>query len=189
MQILHSEFIGKPVMAVHTGEQICVITGCIVHQDNLKIILLVTKAGLQKNPLYLLPDSIRFADSKRLIVDSTNSLSEFDELVRYQHDILHSYQPLRKKVITEAGKKLGSVIDYSFDNQHYFIQKLYVQAGLLKRFLQAQSIIDRTMIVETKPNCIVVKDAVVSDKSSVKSTIPSKVSTKAVARSVKKLPS
>lgn len=189
MQILRSEFIGKPVMGVHTGEQICVITDCIIHKENLKIILFSAQAGFQKQKLYLLPNHIRFADSKRLIVDSAQSLSEFNELVRYQNDIIHNYQPLKKKVVTISGKKLGTVSNYSFDNQHNFIQKLYVQANFLKRFLQAQFIIDRTSVIETKPNCIVVKDAVVSEKSVIKAPIPTKPEAKAVARSIKNIPS
>jgi sporulation protein YlmC with PRC-barrel domain len=188
MQILRSDFIGKPVMGVHTGEQICVISDCVVHKDNLKIVLFAAQAGLQKEVLYLLPNSIRFADSKRLIVDSAQSLSEFDELVRYQHDILHTYKLLHKKVITSSGKRLGTVIDYSFDNQHNFVQKLYVRAILLKRFLQPQFIIDRSAILDTKPNSIVVKDAVVTETSTLETILPSKPDVEVTAKSVKKIP-
>ena len=189
MQILRSEFIGKPVMGVHTGEQICAITDCIIHQENLKILLFVTQAGLQKNPLYLLPNNIRFADNKRLIVDSAQTLSEFDELVRYQHDILDSYQPIRKKVVTVSGKKLGTVLDYSFDNQHNFIQKIYVRANFFKRFMQAQFVIDRVAIVETKKNSIIVKDATVNEGSTLKNPLPQKTEAKIAARSIKNNPS
>jgi uncharacterized protein YrrD len=185
MQILRSEFVGKVVMSVHTGEQICVITDCIIQQNNLRIILFSTRVGLQKKQLFLLPKCIRFADRRRLIVDSNQSLSEFDELVRYQHDILHTYQPLRKKVVTESGKKLGTVSDYSFDNQHNFVQKLYVHANFFKRLLQTQLIIDRSSIIETKTDKIIVKDTVMSEKSTIKTAITAKTNSKVPARSAK----
>ncbi|MFO0862947.1 MAG: PRC-barrel domain-containing protein [Candidatus Saccharibacteria bacterium] len=188
MQVLQSEFSGKPIMGVHTGEQLCVVTGFVVHPGNLKIILFIANAPLQKQPYYLLPNSIRFADSKRLIIDSAQSLSEFDELVRYQHDILHNFNPIKKKVITQSGKKLGTVVDFSFDNQHNFIQKLYVRASFFKRFLQAQFIIDRNSVIETTPNSIIVKDTVDELPATIKSPLPNKPPAKGLARSIKKSP-
>lgn len=188
MQILLSEFTGKPVMGVHTGEQICVITDCIIHKENLKILLFVTQTGLKKESLYLLPNNIRFSDSKRLIVDSASSLSDFEELVRYQHDILHSFNPIRKKVVTLSGKKLGIVTDYSFDNQHNFVQKLYVASNFFKRLLQARFVIDRSAIIETTANSIVVKDSVVTENSTIKNVLPSNQENKVSPRTTKDIP-
>ncbi len=188
MQVLQSEFSGKPIMSVHTGEQLCVVTGFVIHPDNLKILLFIAHAPLQKQSYYLLPSSIRFADSKRLIIDSAQSLSEFDELVRYQRDILHNFNPLKKKVITQSGKKLGVVQNFSFDNQHNFVQKLYVQANFFKRFLQTQFIIDRNVIIETTKNSIIVKDTVEELPATIKTPLTNKTTAKGLARSIKKSP-
>ncbi len=188
MQILQSDFCGKSIMSVHTGEQLCVVTGFVIHPDNLKIVLFITHASLKKQPYYLLPSSIRFADSKRLIIDSAQSLSEFDELVRYQRDILNNYNPVKKRVVTQSGKKLGTVANFSFDNQHNFVQKLYVQAGFFKRFLQTQFVIDRSVIIETTKNTIVVKDTVEELPATIKSPLTNKGPAKSLARPIKKSP-
>ncbi len=188
MQVLQSQFIGKPIMGVHTGEQLCVITGFVIHPDNLKIILFIAHATLQKKPYYLLPTSIRFSDSKRLIIDSAQNLSEFDELVRYQNDILNNYTPKGKKVITQSGKKLGVVDDFSFDSQHNFVQKIYVKANLFKRFLQQQFIIERNLIVETTKQTIIVKDAVSEIHSSLRTPIADESTAKSLAHPIKKSP-
>ncbi len=188
MQILQSDFKGRPIMSVHTGEQLCVITDFVIHPDNLKILLFIAHAPLYKQPYYLLPSSIRFADSKRLIIDSAQSLSEFDELVRYQHDILQSFSPIKKRVVTQFGKKLGTVRNFSFDSQHNFIQKLYVEANIFKRFLQTQFVVDRSTIIKTTKNSIIVKDTTNELTNVVKSPITNKTTTRSLARSIKKIP-
>jgi sporulation protein YlmC with PRC-barrel domain len=123
-------------------------------------------------PLYLLPTDIRFFNEQKILIDSDQKLSEFEDLVRYQHVITEHYSVIGKHVITSSGKKLGKVRDFLFDPSHYFLTKLVISPPLLRKFLVASLLIDRNDIIETKKNHIIVKENLAKIKKASPSVLP-----------------
>ncbi len=158
MQILSSQFVGKPIISVQTSEIIGYIKDMVTKQEDLKIVALCVSQPHQKESYYLLPSDIRFFNKDKVIVDSFQKLSEFSELVRYQHDITSNYRIIKKRVKTSSGKKLGRVVDYMFDPAHYFVTKLNVKPLLLQNIVYTKLLIDRDDIIDTQKNYIIVKD-------------------------------
>ncbi len=159
MQKLSSSFIGLPVVSVQSSEPLGLLSDLVVKSEDLKIVLLVVSSHAKsKSKKYLLPRDIRFFNNKKVLIDSVQNLSDFDELVRYQNDILNSYRLPGKRVESASEKKIGKVTNFSFDPAHFYVTKLNVNPGFFKNFLVTNLLIDRSSIVETKKNTIVVKD-------------------------------
>ncbi len=158
MQIIASEFIGLNVVSVQSAEVLGVINGFVLKPEDLKIIVFSLQTFSSREKHYLLPRDIRHFNNQKVLIDSLQNISEFSDLVRYQHDITNDYALIHKPVETVGGKKLGRVVDYMFDPAHYYITKLKVRPRLLSGIFVSSLLIDRSSIVETKQNVIIVKD-------------------------------
>lgn len=169
---MYSDFIGKPVVSVQSGHPLGSLTDVILVSDSLKMTVCTVHSPESRAPLYLLPSDIRFFNDQKILVDSDQKLSEFEDLVRYQHAITEHYSVISKHVVTSSGKKLGKVRDYLFDPSHYFLTKLVISPPLLRKFLVASLLIDRNDIVETKKNHIIVKENLAKIKKASPSVLP-----------------
>jgi len=145
MQKLSSELLSKPIVGVQNAETLGILTGFIVKSSDFKIVVCIVTSTVSKNKLYLLPSDIRLVNNDKIIIDSHQKLSDFEDLIRYQHDITENYNVIGNKVETSSGKKLGRVSDFIFDPAHFYISKLYVKPGFKKN----------TIIV--KDNCAKIK--------------------------------
>lgn len=173
MQKLCSELIGGMVFGIQNGQEIGRISNFVVSSSDLKIIAYVVEPNFTKNNLYLLPGDIRLMDGPKVLVNSEENLSEFDELIRFQHAITENYKIITSRVITSSGKRIGKVIDFMFDSEISYITKISVVPTLLKKLLVTNLLIDRADIVDTKPGLIIVKDNLVkSSESSAKVLAP-----------------
>ena len=83
--------------------------------------------------------------------------------------IAHSYDPVDKPVVSDSGRKLGNVEDFSVNLETARIKKLYVRQSVIRSWLGSSLIIDRTQIIDISPKQITVRDATVSN-----SLLPSK---------------
>lgn len=172
MQKLSSDFIGKPIVSVQGAEIIGILSSVIIKPSDFKMIVCVVSPLISKNKLYLLPGDIRLFNNDKIIIDSHQKLSEFEDLVRYQHDIINNYNVIGKKVETTSGKRLGKVSSFMFDPAHYYISKLYVRPGILKSIVVTNLLIDRADVVDTKKNTIIVKDNFAKIKKTSPSVLP-----------------
>jgi len=172
MQKLSSELVGRPIVSVQSSQHLGTLTGFILSNEDLKIVACTVAVPGTKNVHYLLPNDIRFFNAQKILVDSHQNLSEFADLVRYQHTITDNYMLIGKKVETTAGKKLGKVTSFLFDPAHYYVTKLGVTPPLFKKFLVTHLLIDRADIIETKKNTIIVKENVAKIKKSAPAVLP-----------------
>lgn len=172
MQKLSSDLLEKPVVGVQNAETLGLITGFIVKSSDFKIVACVVNSSISKNKLYLLPSDIRLVNNDKIIIDSHQKLSEFEDLVRYQHEITQNYNVIGNKVVTTSGKRLGKVENFIFDPAHFYISKLYVKPNILKSLLVTNLLIDRADVVDVKKNTIVVKDNYAKIKKASPSVLP-----------------
>lgn len=172
MQKLSSELLSKPIVGVQNAETLGILTGFIVKSSDFKIVVCIVTSTVSKNKLYLLPSDIRLVNNDKIIIDSHQKLSDFEDLIRYQHDITENYNVIGNKVETSSGKKLGRVSDFIFDPAHFYISKLYVKPGLLKSLMITNLLIDRADVVDVKKNTIIVKDNYAKIKKTSPSVLP-----------------
>ncbi len=171
MQKLCSNFIGLPIVSVQSSEPLGMLSDLVIKSEDLKIVLIIVTTSA-KEKKYLLPRDIRFFNNQKVLVDSIQNISDFDDLVRYQNDIIHNYTLIGKRVVSASVKRIGKVTNFSFDPAHFYVTKLNVTPGLFKNFLVTNLLIDRSSIVETKKNMIVVKDNFAKIKKTATAPLP-----------------
>jgi len=172
MQKRIEDFLGKPVVSIQSAAILGTIVNLVIQSGDLKIVACEISVQNTKEKLYLLPNDIRFLNNDKVLINSVQSLTEFDDLVRYQHNILHNYQLTGKQVETVSGKKLGKVVGYVFDADHFIVKKLSVKQGMFKSLIATDLLIDIADIIDTKPKMIVVKDNLIDLKKASPSVLP-----------------
>lgn len=175
MQRLASQLDNMPVFAVHNGAVLGHIQSLLVNPDSLKTVALKIKSPEQSNPLYLLPVDIRHLDASKVIIDSHTGLSEAEELIRLKPFLDHPFDLIGASVVTQGGKKLGKVKDFTITADDFLVTKLYLKSRSLWRLLYDSHIINRSAIVDVKDQkTIVVKDSTMKLHKSNPSVLPAK---------------
>lgn len=170
MQRLASTFIGQAVYSVHSSDQIGVIKSLLVRESDLKVELIVV-VTISAKTSYLLPSDVRFESPEKIIVNSHHDLSEAEDLLRYKQSIRNPFLLLGCKVVTQTGKKLGKVRDYTLDTQHFFINKIHV-SNLWGTLISDKLIIARSDIVDVDRAKVTVRDGVVKIKKANAKPLP-----------------
>lgn len=168
MQRLASQIIGSSIFSVHAGGKIAEVTGILVRRKDLKVQLFAVKPVDNDKKQFLLSSDIRAYDGNRQIIDSYQDMSEEDELIRHHELIKDGGKLIGSKVVTQSGKHLGKVLDFSIDTTHHFANKIHVRATWPQRLIHERLIIDRSDIVDITDNKIIVRDATVKAKSTAK---------------------
>lgn len=174
MQILASSLIGANVLSIHSGQNLGKISGWLVSTKDLKIELLVVSAN-DKKTLYLMANDIRSLGNgakSMIIIDSSDKLSEKEDLLRHQDLIGSKFDLMGLRVATQSGKKIGKVKDLSIDFQDLYILKLHIKAKVLQRITNERLLVDRTDIVEIKKDRIIIKDSYAKTKQSYAKVLP-----------------
>lgn len=169
-----TEILEAEVFSVHAAQKIGIVNGILVRNKDLKIELLKVKTEDSDAPHYLMTNDIRAYDQKKIIVNSMQELSQADELIRHQEFIKSANQLFGLKVVTQSGKKIGKVKDFTIDTAHYFVVKIHITAGLWQRVIHERLIIDRSDIVDVKSNKLIVRDSTIKAKAATK-VLPAKV--------------
>ncbi len=160
------------VLSLRQGSSIGIVGKILLEKTNLRVRLLVVDVFGQKESGYLLPDDIRLSEDKKIIIDSEEKLSNKEDLIRDQATIEQELTLFDLPVITLSGKKLGRVENYAFDSTNYLATKIYVQTSILKNLIHDNLIIDRSDIVDVKPDKLIVRDAYASDKQVARNVLP-----------------
>ncbi len=164
---LSSSYLNKKVMSLQDGEVVGQTDSLVINPNNLKIEGWFVNDSYQKEFKILLTQDVREILRDILVVDSYQSLTEVEDLVRLQEVIEADFELLGKKVITTENKKLGTVSDFAVDAESLYIQSLYVDPPMLKNFglRQTQKIVGRRQIVEINDSEIIVKSATLRSKA------------------------
>jgi sporulation protein YlmC with PRC-barrel domain len=158
---LASKLDDLPVISLQTGEAVAWIDRPIFDPPTLEIVAFYCKTTHQKRPLLLMLGDVRQFAADCIIIDNEDELTEPEDIIRLKDTLQANFNLLDKPVISESGRKLGVVEDYTVNLETNRVQKLYVRQSLLQSWLGSNLTIDRTQIVDVTPQRIVVRDATV----------------------------
>ncbi len=175
MQRLASQINEMVVFDVHSGTILGHVQALLVNPDTLKVVVLKITMHASPEPHYLLPIDVRHSDATKLIVDSHTALSEAGDLIRLRPFIDQPFLLVGAQVITQSGKKLGKVRDFTVTIDDFLVTKLYLTARSIWRVFYESHIIDRGSIVDVKDNkTVVVKDSTIRLQKSSATVLPAK---------------
>lgn len=172
MYILASEIENLPIISLQTGEAIAQLHRPVIDMSTLEVAAYRCEALTGKQPLILMPRDIRQFATDGLLVDNEDELAQADEVVRMGPLIKQDFNPRGKAVVSDIGRRLGSVDDYSINLDSKRIQKLYLKQPFLRSWLGSNITIDRTQIIDVSPKKIVVRDSVITDMVMATDTLP-----------------
>jgi sporulation protein YlmC with PRC-barrel domain len=163
MYILASDIENLPVISLQTGETIARLHRPVIDMGRLEISAFRCEDMSSHESHILLPRDIRQFASDGLLIDNEDELSGEDDVVRMRPLMKQDFNPRGKTVVSDLGRRLGSVDNYSINLETKRIQKLYLKQPLLRSWMGTNLTIDRTQILDVTPKKIVVRDSVLSD--------------------------
>jgi sporulation protein YlmC with PRC-barrel domain len=125
-----------------------------------------------KAPLLLMSRDIRQFAADCVIIDDEDELTNPEDIVRLKAMLEASYDPLSKSVVSDTGRKLGIVEDYTLNLETNRVQQLQVRQSLLKAWLGTSLMVDRSQIIDIAPRQIIVRDATVKASAMQSEPIP-----------------
>ncbi len=155
---LRTTLVNTPILSLRTGGSVATSTGEIINPNNLKIEGLFCQDRFEKKQLILVALEIREILANGIVVNDHEVLSEEEDLIRLKELIELRFELVGKAVYTESKQRIGKVVDYAFDDQSLYIQKLYVARSILKSLNTGQLSVDRNEIIEITNKKIIVKD-------------------------------
>lgn len=163
MLTLGQALIGKNVLSLRNGTPVGRITGIVIDPNNLKIEGWYAQDNYSRKNLVLLTQEIRDVLPQGFVVNDHEALTAPEDLVRLKKILQINFTLTDKPVVSNHKRRLGKVVDYAFEQDGFFIQKLYVAQSVLKSFSGGTLMIDRNQIVEITDRRIVVKEATVAE--------------------------
>jgi sporulation protein YlmC with PRC-barrel domain len=152
---------GLPIISLQTSEAVALARSPIIDIATLEIQAFHCRGAQGHQPLLLMTRDIRQMATDCIIIDSADELADPSDIIRLQQLIEDAYSPIGKMVISDAGRKLGTVDDYSINLDTNRVQKLYVRGGILSSWLGTNLAIDRTQIIDITPQKITVREATI----------------------------
>lgn len=161
MYTFASQMKSLPIISLQTGGTVAWTKGLILDMGSFEIRAYRCDQEGSSSKLILLARDIRQLAADCVIIDSEDELTEAQDIVRLKDMVEESYDPLDKPVVSDAGRKLGNVEDYTINLETQRVQKLHVRQSIIKSWLGNNLIIDRTQIIDITPKQIIVRDATV----------------------------
>lgn len=160
MLINGSKLINTPVLSLHVGGRIAVVTGIVVNPNDLKILAFRVDGPLVgKEVGEILPvESIREFSRLGMIVDSADEFVASDDVVKIRDILKLNFDLIGLKVETKRKSKLGKVTDFTVNPSDWHVQQIIVQRPLVKSFLDPELIISRSRIVDINDYTITVEE-------------------------------
>lgn len=166
MYVLASRLADLGVISLQTGEVIATAEDLLVDRDELELVAFRCETtGRRPAPRVLLYRDLRQLAVDCLIVDSDDELSEANDIVRVQRLLEENFHPVGTAVVTDTGRRLGKVEDFTINTESGRTQKIYVRRSLWRSWIGSSLIIDRNQIIDVARDRIVVRDATVTATS------------------------
>jgi sporulation protein YlmC with PRC-barrel domain len=150
-----------PIISLQTGATVAWVLEPIIDTAKLEILAFRCDATEQKRPLILMARDIRQISPEGVLVDNEEELTNPEDIVRLKVILKSSYNPIGKHVVSDTGRKLGNVDDYTINLETARVQKLHVRQPMFRSWLTPGLLIDRTQIIDITPRQITVRDAAV----------------------------
>lgn len=153
--------IGCPVLSLHLGGPIGRVTGEVVDPSDLKIIALNVdgpQTGDGDHGDILDVRSVREFSNIGMIIDSIDDLVSKGEVIKFDEIMDLNFNVIGLAVKTKKGKKLGKIVDYTFDPESMQIMQFIVKRPMMKSLLDPELVIGRSQIKEVNDYELIVKD-------------------------------
>ena len=169
MLVIGSTMIGNSVLSLHIGGAIGTTKEAIIDPENLNIIAYTVDGPAIKNDPevgnILDVNDVRELGPEGLIINSTDVLVNREDIIRVDEVMKLNFGLVGLKVVTQKGKKIGKVVDYTFDSNSFMVYQLIVQRPVGFASLNDPHLtINRSQIVEIDDYKITIKH----DKEQVK---------------------
>ena len=167
MLVIGSKMLNCPILSLHVGGEIAVTRDAIVDPEDLRIIAYTLDGPLMRDPEngnILITDDVREISQNGMIIDSIDRLVNREDIIRLDQVMNLNFDLIGLKVVTQGGKKLGKIVDYTFDSQSFSIFQLIVQRPMFSSLNDPQLTINRSQIIEIDDYKITIKH----DKEQVK---------------------
>ena len=169
MLVIGSTMIGNSVLSLHIGGAIGTTKAAIIDPENLNIIAYTVDGPAIKNDPevgnILDVNDVRELGPEGLIINSTDVLVKREDIIRVDEVMKLNFGLVGLKVVTQNGKKIGKVVDYTFDSNSFMVYQLIVQRPVGFASLNDPHLtINRSQIVEIDDFKITIKH----DKEQVK---------------------
>ncbi|MFH0912148.1 MAG: PRC-barrel domain-containing protein [Patescibacteria group bacterium] len=154
-----SEVMGSRVVDLDNSQTLGEVINWVINPDKKQISALLVKPNRPfARSLAIVPIDIVEYGPKIVVVRNDGALVAPKEILHLPKLMRKKHRVLGNPVVTQAGKKLGSVDDLLFETIDASIQKIYVCPGLLGIFNQPDLILGVDKIIAIESNRIVVQD-------------------------------
>ena len=161
MLLNSNRLLGCPVLSLHLGGPIGVVSEIIINPNDLKIMALRVDGPQTSNGEYgdlLDISSVREFSNLGLIIDSIDDLVSDGDVIKLDDIIKLNFDVIGLTVKTKRGTKLGKVIDYTFNPESMLLAQFIVKRPLMKAFLDPELVIGRSEVKEINDYELIVKD-------------------------------
>lgn len=159
MLILSTAAVGRKVMSIHSGVAVAVIDEFIIDPAKLRIEAFSVRGPRVKFFSVLHTGDIREWNRMGVIVNSEDDIIEVGEDMPKVKSLVEDKFNLNNiGARTEAGKRLGKVKSFVFDDLSFGVVKINVEKGGILSIFGGMLVIDRASVVNVTKKYIVVKD-------------------------------
>jgi sporulation protein YlmC with PRC-barrel domain len=169
MLVIGSTMLKNSVLSLHVGGPIGLTSSAIIDPENLNILGYTVEGPALRNKSetgnILDVNDVRELGAEGLIINSADVLVHREDVIRIDEVMKLNFNLVGLKVVTKDGKKIGKVVDYTFDSNSFMIYQLIVQRPVsFAAFSDPQLTINRSQIVEIDDYTVTIKH----DKEQVK---------------------
>lgn len=166
MYVLAHNLAPLPIISLQTGLSVGSTSGLIIDPGSLEVIAFTCLSAEQRDvDLALMLRDIRELGLDCLIIDSEEELTEINEIVRLKDLWDKRFTLISCKVVSDMGRTIGTVEDYTVNLETNKVQKIYVRQSIFKSLFGSSLIIDRTQILDVTPHHIIVREASLTSRS------------------------
>ncbi len=166
MEKLYTKILNTPIREDDEVRPITTVKDLIVDPENGVVVGVVVN---QNAKLIVAPhDILSFGDT--IFVHGREAIVQIEDVLRADTVFKKGLKIFHNKVVTESGKELGIVADFSIDTKSLILQKIFVAKSIFGILHYDQRIIPAKNIVEIKAEKIIVKDdlGIVKEKERVR---------------------
>ena len=160
--------IGSPVLSLHVGGMIASTKEAVIDPEDLRVIAYTLDGPLVRNDPevgnMLDTEDVREVSGSGLIVDSADRFTTREDVIHFDEVMNLGFNLVGLKVVTQDGKKLGKIVDYTLDSSTFMIYQLIVQRPFMSSLLDPELTINRSQIIEIDDYKVTIKH----DKAEVK---------------------
>ncbi len=161
MLLIGSKMIGMPVLSLHVGGRIANTTMDIIDPEELRVIAYTVDGPAIKNDPevgdILDTSDIREVSNSGLIIDSADRLVNREDVIKLDKIMGLSFSLIGLKVVTEDGKKIGHVSDYTLDASTFMVYQLIIRRPFMSSLIDPELTVNRSQIIEIDDYKVTIK--------------------------------